>query len=202
MLEERTARLTPEQALALARDGSFVQSSERVPKFGIGSHPVWLHLRLYNPQEETLQRTLMLGVPWLDRMDVHVLHLDRVIQHLVAGDAHPDFIRPLGSIGYAVGLELKPGISELLIRVESVDPLAIPLRLLDAEATGDRVRWHHFGYGLLYGFLLALIGYNTMLYFGLRKGGHLDYALYLGCFLATSLAYSGNGYAWIWGGHS
>ena len=52
--------------------------------------------------------------------------------------------------------------------------------------------------GLFYGFLLALIAYNAMLWVGLRERGYFDYVLNLGSFFLLHLAYTGHGYAWLW----
>ncbi|MDP1165342.1 7TM diverse intracellular signaling domain-containing protein, partial [Klebsiella pneumoniae] len=61
-------------------------------------------------------------------------------------------------------------------------------------------RVQHYGYGLLYGFLLALMAYNAMLFSGLRERSHLYYAAYLMSFIAVNLGYTGHGWVWLWPG--
>lgn len=55
-------------------------------------------------------------------------------------------------------------------------------------------------YGLLYGFLLALCGYNLMLWLGLGERSYLYYVLYLVSLLLCNVAYTGHGLMWLWPG--
>ena len=53
-------------------------------------------------------------------------------------------------------------------------------------------------YGIVYGFLLALMAYNAILFASLRSSRYLLYALYLAMFVAMNVAYTGHGFAWLW----
>ncbi len=202
VLVEGDRPLAADEALAQLRRGAFHPADAEVPKFGIGASPVWLHLAVSNGAPRPVARRLLLGVSWLDRVDVHLVRGDRIARQWSAGDGDPALQRPLGSIGYVLAHDFEPGLTEILVRVETADPMVVPLRLLDPEAANARTRLHDYGYGLLYGFLFALIGYNGMLYAGLRERSHLDYALYLMTFVLLSASYSGHGYAWLWPGAS
>src|SRR5699024_1009882 len=59
-------------------------------------------------------------------------------------------------------------------------------------------RLQDYSYGLLYGFLLALLVYNAVLYAGLREVRYILYSLYLGMFLAMNVSYTGQGFHWLW----
>lgn len=50
----------------------------------------------------------------------------------------------------------------------------------------------------MYGFLLALMAYNAILYFSLRSSRYLRYSIYLAMFVAMNIAYTGHGFAWLW----
>jgi diguanylate cyclase (GGDEF)-like protein len=105
-------------------------------------------------------------------------------------------------LGFAFPLAVPAGRSEIFIRAETPDPMLLPLSLQLASQVAAEERGVHYGYGLLYGFLLALIAYNTMLFAGLRKGSYLYYAAYLLCFIGLNLSYTGHGYAWWWPEHA
>jgi hypothetical protein len=75
--------------------------------------------------------------------------------------------------------------------------MVVPLEIRDAKAQRKAERIQAYGYGILYGFLLALIGYNAVLFAGLRVRSHLYYSLYLLSFIAVNLAYTGHGLAWL-----
>jgi diguanylate cyclase (GGDEF)-like protein len=202
VLLEDGAVLGAEQALALQREGRFRDLPAGVPKFGIGSRPAWIHLAVDHAGSEPLPRQLLTGVPWVERLDVFVLQDGQVRSVQQAGDGDAALRGPMGSLGFAFDLSFAPGRSDVLIRAQTADPLVMPLRLLPLDEAIELQRRHDYGFGLLYGFLLALIAYNAMIFIGLRHRSHLDYVLYVGTFLLLSLAYSGHGIARLWPGQA
>jgi diguanylate cyclase (GGDEF)-like protein len=202
VMSEKERPLTIEEAQEHLRRGSFTQGKEEVLKFGIGAPPVWLHLAIENDKRQAVERRLQIENSWLDRIDVYVVQEGKIIQRLRAGDAEATAQHPQVGLGYVFELKLPPGRSELMVRVSTPDPLLVPVRLLDAEQIGALAHQYDYGYGLLYGFLLALIAYNSMLYIGLRERSYLDYTLYLGSFTLLNLSYTGHGYVWLWPGNA
>ncbi len=202
VMAEKERPLTIEEAQGQLRQGGFTQGKEEVLKFGIGAPPVWLHLAIENEKRQTVERRLQIENSWLDRIDVYVVHDGKIVQRLRAGDAEATGQHPQVGLGYVFDLKLPPGHSDLMVRVTTPDPLLVPVRLLDTEQVGALAHQYDYGYGLLYGFLLALIAYNSMLYIGLRERSYLDYTLYLGSFTLLNLSYTGHGYVWFWPGNA
>lgn len=202
LLEDGGPALGAEQALALQRDGRFRDLPAGVPKFGIGAPPVWFHFAVDHAGSGPLLRQLLAGVPWIERLEVFVLQDGQLRAVQRAGDGEAGLRGPMGSLGFAFDLAFAPGHSDVLIRAQTADPLVMPLRLLPADEAIELQRRHDYGFGLLYGFLLALIAYNAMIFIGLRHRSHLDYVLYVGTFLLLSLAYSGHGVARLWPGQA
>lgn len=182
--------------------GVFQAARDAVPKFGIGATPVWLHLQVNNQGRLTAERRLLLEISWLNRIDVYHLHGHELLERWQAGDGDAGREHPLPGVGYAFDLLLPPGVNDIYLRVETPDPLLVPLRLLNEHDAEALQRQYDYGYGLFYGFLLALIAYNAMLALGLRERGYFDYVLYLGSFLLLHLAYTGHGYVWLWPQHA
>ena len=198
VLSEKDLPLTLDAARAQLQHGAFTRSAADVPKFGIGARPVWLRLAVNNGGLRLAERLLQIEISWLDKIDVHVVHDGKVIAHRTAGDADALQQHPVAGLGYVFDLALPPGQSDILIRVATPDPMTVPVRLLDPTQLAKLQSQYDFGYGLLYGFLLALIAYNTLLYLGLRERSYLDYTLYLGSFILLNLCYTGHGYIWFW----
>lgn len=185
-------------AIARQRQGEFSTTEQAVPKFGIGSPPVWLHLAVSNDSDQPVRRQLQLETSWIDRIEVYHTHGTALVGQWLAGDGDAAVLHPLPGLGYVFDLQLPPGRNDIYLRLATTDPLVVPLRLLDTTQAATLKQQHDYGYGLLYGFLLALIAYNAMLFIGLRERGYLDYTLYLGSFVVLHLAYSGHAYAWLW----
>jgi diguanylate cyclase (GGDEF)-like protein len=197
-LVEGDAELGLDEALAQLQAGGFAPVAMPVPDFGIGSRPVWLHLALDNDTGAVQQRMLQAGVTWLDRLDVYVVHADGSRHAVHTGDELPDAPGLTPGMGYVLPLQLPPGRSELLLRVASVDPMALPVALLtpDDYAT-SRLQFGYF-YGFFFGFLIALGAYNLLLFIGTRERSYLYYSLALLSVLFCNVAYTGHGAGWLW----
>lgn len=195
---ERGTELSVDDVLSLLQRGEFEAAGVAVPKFGIGAGPVWLHLSVDNRSMESVARRFLAGVSWIDRLDVYMVERGRVVSHWLAGDGDARRRHPLGNLGYAFDHAFAPGTTDILVRAQTADPMVLPLRLLSATDAEAWMRMQDYGYGMLYGFLLALIAYNAVLYAGLRDPNHLNYALYLGAFIVVNLGYTGRGYEWLW----
>lgn len=186
-------------AIQARADSAFRPSGQTVPRLGIGSPPHWLHLQLHNPQPQPLQRTLQIGEAWIDQLDIYLLdQQQRLLQQVQAGDGDMQRLQATPGMGYLLELQLPPGHSELYIQVRTDDALIVPMRLLDAQSLEHARALSQYSYGALYGFLLALLAYNLMLYAGLKERNNLNYSIYLGAFILLNLSYTGHAGTWLW----
>jgi len=200
-LVENASPLDLAQAQAALAEGRFQPGERPALAAGLGAAPVWQHLELHNPHREHQQLFLSAGMSWIDRLDVYVRDPLGKVTHWQAGDELAGAPSILPGLGMVFELTLPPGDSALFVRAQTPDPMVVPIELRDAEGQRQAERGQAYGYGILYGFLLALIGYNAVLYAGLRVSSHLYYSLYLLSFIAVNLAYTGHGLAWLWPRH-
>jgi diguanylate cyclase (GGDEF)-like protein len=178
----------------------FKPGGPTVLSLGIDTQPIWVHLQLNNPQAQALTRHLIVGTPWLDHLDVFLMQHQRVVASWKTGDERVDATGLQPGIGFELAIAFPPGQSNIYLRAESADPLILPIRLrTPAQAEQDRT-WVHYSYGVLYGFLIALMAYNGMLFVGLRDRIYLYYAGYLMAMIGMNLAYTGHGLSWFWPG--
>ena len=180
--------------------GAFQPLTQAEPNFGIGSKPVWLHFAIDNATGVATERQLVFGVTWLDHADASSVHAGKVLSQFHTGDEIPHAPGLLPVIGFALPLNFASGRNDVYIRVDSADPMAIPVELLDKEEV--EARRIHFGYfyGFFFGFLAALCAYNLLLYIGLKERSYLYYSLTLASLLLCNFAYTGHGVAWLWPG--
>ena len=181
----------------------FVQANPPPPRsevlsFGIGAAPVWLRLPLHNPDRTPLRMHLLLGTIWMDHADIYLLQGDTLQQHFHLGDESAYAYGVVPGFGFGWALDLPPQHSTLLVRVQSRDPLVLPLRLLDAVALAEQRDTVQYGYELLFGALFALTLYNLALFAVARHPLHARYALYIASMLLLCIAYTGKGLAYGW----
>jgi diguanylate cyclase (GGDEF)-like protein len=197
-LQEQGGRLDWAAALAAAQAGRFVPGVSPVLNFGIGARPVWIHFTIDNPGAAPAQRRLSVETAWLDRIEVYVVQQGRLVTRRLAGDRLPYTQREVASRYFVFDQAFASGASEVLIRVETPDPMVVPIHLSSPEAAAIRQTQQELSYGVVYGFLFALMAYNAILYASLRGARYLSYAFYLAMFVIMNVAYTGHGYAWLW----
>ncbi|MCK5875860.1 MAG: GGDEF domain-containing protein [Alcanivoracaceae bacterium] len=197
LLIDASGKLTLDQVRARVGSG-FVAGERSVPAFGIGADPVWFRLVVDNPTADSVLRVLLAGTSWIDQLDFYVIHEGQLVTHQTAGDREAHYQRPVAGMGYLFRHQFAPGQSEVYLRASTPDPLLLPLRMLTPEALEKAERQSFYSYGMVYGFVLALLAYNLMLYFGIGQQSHLNYSLYLSCFLLMNVAYTGHGYVLFW----
>jgi PAS domain S-box-containing protein len=200
LLVEDGPPLSLEEAQARQREGLFRKGSHPVLTYGIGARPCWVHLELFNPTTELLPFKMVVGTTWTDRLDMYVVHDNRVSASWQTGDDYPNAQGLIPAVGFTFSPRFAPGRSDLYLRVESIDPLVLPIELMTEERALSNERLVHYSYGLLYGYLIALIAYNIMLFAGLRERSYLYYSFYLASFILLNVAYTGHGSAWLWPG--
>ena len=181
----------------------FVQANppplrDEVLSFGIGAAPVWILLPLHNEDLVSQRMRLLLGTTWMDSADVYVVKAGKVRSHWHLGDEAPYAYGVVPGFGFEWELEVPTQRSLLLVRVQSLDPLVLPIQLLDAVALASQRDIVQSGYELLFGALFALVLYNLALFAVARHHLHLRYALYVGTMLLLCIAYTGHGLASWW----
>ncbi|MCP4596873.1 diguanylate cyclase [Neptuniibacter sp.] len=165
--------------------------------FGLGSDPVWLSFEVANASEAQV-RYLQIETTWLDKLEVYFLHDRELLKQGKAGDHYPYHERELENRFFTFKHSFPQGKSTILIRVESIDPLALPIYLYSQRDYEQRKYESGYIYGTIYGFLIALMIYNAMLSFSLKSRRYLFYSLYLAMFILLNIAYTGHGYRWFW----
>ena len=197
-LQEKQAQLTLPDAIAAYQAGKFAPAKSPVLNFGIGARPVWIHFAVDNPTAAPVHKKLSIEIAWLDRIEVHFRSRDGTVATHRAGDRQAFRQRPLASRYFVFDHAFGAGISDVFIRVETPDPMVVPVYLLNPETSRIRQTQQELSYGVVYGFLLALLAYNALLFASLHSSRYLSYAIYLAMFMAMNIAYTGHGFAWLW----
>ncbi|WP_198144110.1 sensor domain-containing diguanylate cyclase [Gilvimarinus agarilyticus] len=178
--------------------GKFIPSRHSVMSFGISAPSTWIVLPVSNQGNHIKERRLYIDTPWLNRIDVYLLHGNKLALKRQMGDAYHYGERSEQLTGFILPLEFAPGDNLLVLRLQTPDPMMVPLRLITPQALENFATNSLFSYGLSYGFLLALTFYNAMLFIGLRDRRYFLYTFYLLCFTASNFSYTGHAFAWIW----
>ena len=155
--------------------------------FQLPSHPVG-----QAPQA----RVLEIGFPTLDRIDYYA---PGAIGPQVVGDLYPFADRPLRHRHFA--FDVLPGPADnglVVLRVQSAGTLSVPLTVWSPRAWADYSRDTYAGFAVYFGALLALLGYNALLWTSIREPMYLYYVLFVAGLAVGLAGFNGLGTEYIW----
>ena len=189
--QEGDTPLTWQQAQQKFNSRSSFRSFGQSLSLGIGVAPVWLKTTLQNTGSAAIDYRMSVETPWLDYIDTFLIHNGEMVAHITGGDGYPFEKRPMAHRYYSFDYSYPPGQTEVLIRIESAGPMAIPIHLASTQAAQRRDIRAGYEYGVLYGIMLALALYNFILFINIKQAEFGLYSLYLVGFIANSLSYTG-----------
>ncbi|MHB1927206.1 MAG: EAL domain-containing protein [Leptospirillum sp.] len=200
-MKEGNSPLTLDQAVDKYASGRFTATSRTVLSFGFGSNPIWIHLSVSNLTGKSSIRQIRIENSWLDHLRVYFVRDYHVGATYNVGDTLPFRDRPVPSRFFSFNHLFEPGITDVYLRAESTAPIVLPIYVLSPKEVSQREKTDKYSYGFMYGYLLALMAYNFLLFLGLRIRIYLLYSGFIATFILTNAAYTGHGFAWIWPNH-
>lgn len=197
-LQEDVSSLSLNDVINAYAEGKFTASQHAFLNFGIGAKPVWLRFEVDNPMKAPMLRRLSIETSWLDMVDVYFLHGGELLEDYHVGDRLPFSERPHLCRFFEFDHLFQAGKTTVFIRIETPDPMVLPIYLTSLEETYSSHAFSSATYGFVYGVIFALLAYNLMLFFSLKSRRYLYYSIYLAAFLIMNMAYTGHGYHWLW----
>jgi diguanylate cyclase (GGDEF)-like protein len=165
---------------------------------GINSGAIWLVANVLNPTDNPILRRVSVRTGWLEQVDFFFIAEGQLPQRFIGGDRIPlnqrSFAKRIPSADYP----FPPGETRLLLRIETADPMVVPLYFSSIAASHRREQSETAFYSFIYGVMFALLACSLMLFAGLRQRRYLFYSLYTGSFVAMTASYNGIGMALLW----
>ncbi|MDP5034937.1 MAG: sensor domain-containing diguanylate cyclase [Alishewanella sp.] len=200
LLDDPKSSLTPQQAFAAYKRNEFTQNTQNKVSFGFTQSTIWAVLTVENVTDAPLQGVIKIDNAWLDNIDLYFFTADQLTYQVSTGDNVPFSDRSRRDRMPSVAHKFPLGTSHVLFRINSEDPLTIPVYMGSERAMAKALTKNAYVYGVLYGGLLILLIYNLALYFYLKEIKYLLYPIYLFAFTAFNFTYTGHGFWLLWSG--
>jgi signal transduction histidine kinase/CheY-like chemotaxis protein len=176
-LEDPQGELSVEQVGALS-DERFTPVKGEHANLGKNDSVWWFKVRLNNSLAQNLAGYLEVNYPLLDHLQVFLASADGQWQMQESGDRYAFSQRPVQVRNFWFPLELTPGESTLLVRVETTSTIFMPLFFSTYQASAA-AQENLMGFnGAFYGVLFAMFCYNLFLFISLRESAYLWYLAY------------------------
>jgi len=142
------------------------------------SYPVWLRFTLHNRTQSFIKRYVVLGFGYIPYVDIFFQTRDGEWESQSSGKAIQYDERPIGHPHYPFELEVPPGEHTYYIRLASHAPIIVPTYLMTND-TYNAYNAQIYIFGATYfGFTLALLLYNSFLFFFLRDSLYLYFVVF------------------------
>lgn len=175
--EDQSGQMPPDQVRALDA-ATFRPIQAAHPNLGKNASAWWFRVDLDNRLEQPQGGYLEVNYPLLDHVQVHLF--DPQGQHLQqeSGDRFAFAQRLVQVRNFWFPLQLEPGNSTLLVRVETTSTVFVPMFFATYGASAA-AQENLMGFnGAFYGVLFAMFCYNLFLYLSLRESAYLWYLAY------------------------
>lgn len=166
--------------------------------FGYSQAVLWLRLAVQSTATEEQHWQIEFDYPTLDHVELFQRRAG-VLLHQQGGDAIAYSARSHAHRNPLFSLRLAPGETRsLYFRAHSQGSLSLSPRIWQSAAFAPHSEAQYLGLGLYFGLLLALAGYNLLLFGALRERPYLLYVLFIGSFAASMLHFNGLAAQYLW----
>ncbi len=170
--------------------------------YGYRQGAIWLLLEVQPEQpEQTAQPGRwwwQFSYPSLDLLELYIEDSQGVRQ-LASGDMVPPATRAVAHRQPVFPLDLRVGeVSRLWLRVQSEGSMTLQNEILPERVFVEYTAHQYLAPALYFGALLALAGYNLLLFLVLRERTFLWYVLFVTCFGIGAASLNGLGALYLW----
>ncbi|EWC40981.1 hybrid sensor histidine kinase/response regulator [Stutzerimonas stutzeri] len=176
-LEDPSGALRAEDVLALPDERFRAVRGGHVNK-GKNASTWWLSTTLENRLSQPLGGFIEVNYPLLDHIELFLLYPDGSLSQQLTGDRQPFSERPVKVSDFWFPVELPPGDTRLLLRINTSSTLYVPLYFSTYTASAAQQQELSGLNGAFYGVLFAMFCYNLFLFAALREPAYFWYLVY------------------------
>lgn len=186
--------------LQQARQDSRWQASEQnVINFGFTESSYWVRFSIENQIQERQSLVLDFPYPYVDVVEIYLLHPDQPPKRIELGDTVSASQRPILHSHSLVTFELlERQHIEVYIRARSSATLQMPMQLWQQKTFIEADHTRSLLYGLLYGLLLSIALYHILIFLAVKEPAFLNYAMLNICILLAYTCQHGIAPVFFW----
>jgi class 3 adenylate cyclase len=203
IINDPEGKLTIAEVASPSMEDRFVSSRTRTLNFGFATDTYWLRLRLDSSLRVDKPLVLEAAFPLIDHVDFYTPTADSTYKVMSNGEmASVDRESPIHR-NPVFEFTLPAGEKHTYyLRFQDNGSAPLPLILWEPDGFVKNVDRQQLLFGLYYGFVLAIILYNIIIYLTVRIRSYLYYIIFAVFYLFWQLAYNGLTNQYLWPGMS
>ncbi len=198
-LEDNSGRLGIADVMGEKAGKPFKRAESDRLAFGFTDSAYWYRFQLRNADSSISDWILEVQYPLLDLIEVYLVYPGNRIVSLRSGDTMPFSQREIKHRNFSFPVSLARGeAATIFLRVKTESSMQMPLMLWSAKAFIAKDHEEQVGLGLYYGILLAMFGYNLMIFLSIRDINYLYYLHYIGGWIVFQMSLNGLAFEYLW----
>ncbi len=166
---------------------------------GLVSKPLWLKVNIANHGMTAQDLLLSVNNNLLDKITVYIQQQNSALQTLALGDKIPLFKRPIRHESQLIPLHLDPNVDKnIYIQLDHDGPLTFSLSLWNQIEYLKYKSRFNLVYGVLAGFMLAMVFTNCVLYYFSRQPYFITGAALIAAFWMLVIHIYGFSYRYLY----
>ena len=177
-------------------DSSFIPFSSTAMTHFFSDSTFWYKVKILNTSKKLNKQTLLLSAPWLNSVDFFIYSPQKRLSQYKQGILEDFDVRFHKENKINITYKFEPGVSQLYMRVHTLDPIVVKLTILSMEKYFKSELSYQKYRGILFGIIIAMMIYNFTLFISTRRKLYGSYVLYLSFFVLMVASY--NGYLYMY----
>lgn len=192
-LEDATNQMSLEE---IVFSEGFKEVESKVPNFGLSNSSFWFKLEITDNTEDDL--LLELAQPILDEIEFYDTTKNGY-KPTLSGEQIPHSERLYEITHFVFPLNLKKGETKTyFIKVKNSTQVQVPIYISNIENIVITDHFTTLFASIFFGIMLAMIIYNSFIYFFVRDSSYLFYIVYIIILTVTQLTPKGYTYQYFW----
>jgi len=192
-----TGHLTLDDIRDSSLDKKFKKMKGHKPGFGYSHSSYWFRLRIVNESEAPVSWYLEWEYPLTDSIDFHLPSADG-FKTVTVGDTLPFVSRPFNYRTFIIPVKTEIGTHSIYMRVKTRGSLIVSLNAWAAEMFYPSKYGEFKTLWFFYGFMLAMISYNIVIFIWLRQRVYLYLSLFTISFSVYTMIHNGLAFQYLW----
>ncbi|MFW7378972.1 MAG: 7TM diverse intracellular signaling domain-containing protein [Oligoflexus sp.] len=187
---DESKQLTIHDIHQLSYQKEFLPLKDDISVFRVNPGAVWIKLELENKYEQNKDLLLEIRYSQTDYVDFFAPQLSG-FSHQISGDRRLHDSTQLSHRQPVFEIAAPPGKSIYFIRLDTKGSIFVPFYLWSPKDFYDYQRLDSYMVGLIFGFMIVMLGYNSFLTISFRSRSYFLYVASLSCYVLAQLGLMG-----------
>lgn len=204
-LKDKDHSLTIQDVMFRFDPNQWLRKSGQALEWKYSESAFWYRFEIQADTSQAIDYVLEIVSPFMDQIDFYHVRYDEygdpyIYNYAAAGDQVADSEKYISSRNPVFPIHLLPdSLNTIILRVSTTSALILPMNLMEETYYHEQEEKSQAFYGVLFGFMLVMAIYNSVIWLFLRERTFAFYVFYVLLALGYQMSLTGFGTHYVWG---